>query len=267
VVEVGTVHSTREFHLTDVIGEQTAALVFVVSHHTVRYGCVPLERAVAIAHERNVPVVVDGAAQSFVMQKILAAGVDLAICSGHKYLSGTTAGIVYGREDLVRAVTLQNQGIGRPMKVGKEGIVGTMAALEYRMRLDVEGWEAEQNRKMRRIIDRLGGIEGVRMSAESDPNGNPFSRARMDVDAEQVGLNARAISRAMADGDPSIRVRAHHVDEGYFMIDAIEITDEELELTCDRLTGILTASEAEKAEMRGKYAGQEEESARWSWLR
>ena len=265
-VEIGTVHNTAEFHLEHAIGEQTAAVVAVVSHHTVRFGCIPLTRVVEIAHERGVPVVVDGAAQSFQMKEIVNTGVDLVICSGHKYLSGTTAGIVCGCEDLARAVNLQNRGIGRPMKVGKEGIVGAMAALEHRMKLDENAWEAEQDRKMHRIIDRLKDIDGVRMSVESDPNGNPFSRARVDVDPERAGLTAAAVSRAMAEGDPSIRVRAHHTDEGYFMVDAMEITDEELELTCDRLTRILTASAAEKATTMETHGSGAESDARLSWL-
>jgi seryl-tRNA(Sec) selenium transferase len=119
---------------------------------------------------------------------------------------------------------------------------------------------------MHRIIDRLKDIDGIRMSVESDPNGNPFSRARVDVDAERVGLTAEAVSRAMAEGDPSIRVRAHHVDEGYFMVDAMEIIDEELELTCDRLTEILTASDAEKAKMMEMHGGDAAGDARLSWL-
>ena len=138
----------------------------MVSHHTVRYGALPLTRVVEIAHEHGVPVIVDGAAQSFVIKEILGAGADLVVCSGHKYLSGTTAGVVCGREDLVRAVNLQSRGIGRPMKVGKEGIVGAMAALEYRMRLDVAGWEAEQNRKMDRVMARLDGIAGIGLSVD-----------------------------------------------------------------------------------------------------
>lgn len=266
-VEIGTVHRSTEEQLRHAIGERTAAVVFVVSHHTVRYGALPLTRVVRIAREHGVPVIVDGAAQSFVIKEILGAGADLVICSGHKYLSGTTAGVVCGREDLVRAVNLQNRGIGRPMKVGKEGIVGAMAALEYRMRLDVAGWEAEQNRKMERVMSRLDGIDGIGLSVDADPNGNPFSRARVTVDADKTGLSAAVINLAMLEGDPSIRLRAHHTDEGYFTVDAMELTDEEVELTCDRLVGILSAPPAEKAMLMERFGDEAAVPAQWSWLR
>jgi len=265
-VEVGTVNGTSEHHLRHALGDQTAAVMVVVSHHTVRFGCLPLKRVVEIAHERGIPVIVDGAAQEAMIKQIISAGADLAVCSGHKYLSGATAGIVCGREDLVRAVYLQNRGIGRPMKVGKEGIVGVMAALEHRMRLDIEAWEAGQDRKMRRVIERLSGIEGVALSVDPDPNGNPFSRARVTVDPARAGLTAAALSRAMADGDPSIRLRAHHVDEGYFNVDAIEMTDEEIDLTCDRLRKFLTASPQDKARLAERYGRGRATSPKLAWL-
>ena len=267
VVEIGTVNGASDFHLEHAIGASTAAVLFVVSHHTVRYGCIPLDRVVEIAHARGVPVIVDAAAQSFMIREIVASGVDLAICSGHKYLSGTTAGLVCGSDDLVRAVNLQNRGIGRPMKVGKEGIVGAIAALEHRMGLDVEAWQTEQDRKMNAIIERLSGIEGIAMRAEPDPNGNPFSRARMDVDAPTTGISAAALSRAMADGDPSIRLRAHHVDEGYLTIDAMEMAEDEVDLTCERFRQLLTASLGEKARLQQRYGGGEAETAQLTWLR
>ena len=201
------------------------------------------------------------------IRKILEAGVDLAICSGHKYLCGTTAGIVRGREDLVRAVNLQNRGIGRPMKVGKEGIFGVMAALEHRMSMDVADWQAEQEGKMRRIIERLQDLDGVTMSADPDPNGNPFSRARIDVDERRSGISAATLSAAMAEGNASIRLRAHHTDEGYVYVDAIEMSDEELELTCERLRQVLTASPAEKASLEEKFGDRRAEMARLDGLR
>lgn len=57
-------------------------------------------------------------------------GGDLVLYSSHKFLGGPTGGIVAGRKDLVRAAYMQNNGIGRGMKVGKESIVGAIAALK-----------------------------------------------------------------------------------------------------------------------------------------
>jgi D-glucosaminate-6-phosphate ammonia-lyase len=266
-VEIGSINGTSDFHLEHAINPGTAAVVFVVSHHTVQYGCIPLKRTVEIAHAHDVPVIVDGAAQSFNIRQIIETGVDLAICSGHKYLCGTTAGIVCGREDLVRSVNLQNRGIGRPMKVGKEGIIGVMAALEHRMNMDVDAWEAEQDRKMHMIIERLQDIDGVTTSVEPDPNGNPFSRARVDVNERQCSLSAATLSSAMADGDPSIRLRAHHVDEGYVTVDAIEMSDDEVDLTCERLIAILRASSGDKASLRDRFEGLRSEPGRLAGLR
>lgn len=266
VIEVGTVDGASEALLEHAIGDSTAAVLFVVSHHTVQFGCVTLARVVDLAHKRGVPVIVDGAAQSFLIQDIVATGADLVICSGHKYLSGTTAGVGCGKRELVEAVNLQTKGIGRPMKVGKEGILGVMAALEYRMKLDVAGWQKEQNRKMQMILDALDGIDGVRLSVDDDPNGNPFSRAHVDIDMAVVGLSPAVISAALKDNDPAIHLRDHHVDEGFFTVDAMELTDDEIALTCKKLRAVLTASEAEKSQMMDTYGGDAPVDQR-HWLR
>jgi L-seryl-tRNA(Ser) seleniumtransferase len=147
--------------------------------------------------------------------------------------------MVCGRRDLVRAVYAQNRGIGRGMKVGKEGIIGLMAALELRAKLDPRGWQQEQDRKMHRILAQLEGIEGISLGIDPDPSGNPFSRARITVDPARAGLTAGAVCAALRQGDPAIHPRAHHTDEGYFTLDAIEMTDEECDLVCRRLRTIL----------------------------
>ena len=97
------------------------------------------------------------------------------------------------------------------------------------------------------------------MRVEPDPNGNPFSRARLDLEPETASLNAETLARAMADGDPSIRLRAHHAAEGYLMIDA------DVELTCERIIALLTASSEAKQMLNERYAGTTTPS-QWSWL-
>src|SRR6185369_15826857 len=45
------------------ITERTAAALYVVSHHTVQYGLLPLDELAALCHARGVPVIVDAASE------------------------------------------------------------------------------------------------------------------------------------------------------------------------------------------------------------
>ena len=220
---------------------EVAAIVAVESHHTVRHGWVPLSELIPMAKEAGVPVIVDGAAQDQRLRELIGLGADLVITSAHKYLCSTTGGVVAGRRDLVEAVYLQNRGIGRGMKAGKEAIFGAIAALEYRMNEDIEAWTAEQDRKVDMIMERLDGIPGLALSVDPDPNGCPFSRARLTLDSAACGYSAQSLTEALAEGDPTIVTRAHHAVEGYINLDAIEMTDEEVELVCERVRELLVA--------------------------
>lgn len=235
VTEVGTVNRCQAIELQHELDKgDVAAIVHVESHHTVRYGWVPLAELTELARRHNVPVIVDGAAQDLRLRQLVADGADLVITSAHKYLCSTTGGIVAGRAALVDAVYLQNRGIGRPMKAGKEAIVGAMAALEYREQQDVAGWTMEQDRKVHKILASLDDIQSLQLSVDPDPNGCPFSRVRITPKAT-AKFSAAWLRDRLAEGDPMIVVRAHHVDEGYINIDAIEMTDDEIQWTCQRI--------------------------------
>ncbi len=240
-VEVGVVNRCTPEELRHELRKgDVAAVVHVESHHTVRYGWVPLPEVVRLAGEFNVPVIVDGAAQDQRLRELVSTGAALVLTSAHKYLCSTTGGIVAGRKDLVDAVYLQNKGIGRPMKAGKEAIIGAMAALQYRARQDMNAWTAEQDRKVAVILDRLRDLPGLRLSVDPDPNGCPFSRVRLTPTANAGPHSAVALRDALAAGNPTIVLRAHHVDEGYVNIDAIEMTDDEIELVCLRIREVFT---------------------------
>ena len=239
-VEMGTVNRcSPDFIRYELEKGGVAAIVHVESHHTVRYGWVPLPQVVELAHEFSVPVIVDGAAQDQRLRELIGTGADIVLTSAHKYLCSTTGGIVAGRKDLVDAVYLQNRGIGRPMKAGKEAIVGAMAALEFRGGQDIAAWTAEQDRKMNLVIERLSGVDGLELSVDPDPNGCPFSRARLTLDPVRLGHSAATLNETLLSGDPAIFLRAHHTDEGYVNVDTIEMTDDEIELTCAKIREFL----------------------------
>jgi L-seryl-tRNA(Ser) seleniumtransferase len=242
VTEVGVINRcTPEEIRHELAKGEVAAIVHVESHHTVQYGWIPLPDIVDLAHAAGVPVIVDGAAQDLRLRELIDSGADLVLVSAHKYLCSTTGGVVAGRRDLVDAVYLQNRGIGRPMKAGKEAIIGAMAALEYREREDIAAWAAEQQRKVQFVLDSLADVPGLALSVDPDPNGCPFSRARLSPDVNVTGHNAASLHDALAEGDPTIVVRAHHADEGYLHLDAIEMTDGEIAYTCARVRKVLGA--------------------------
>jgi D-glucosaminate-6-phosphate ammonia-lyase len=240
-VEVGTINRCTAGELRHELNKgQVAAILAVESHHTVRHGWVKLPQLVEIAHQAGVPVIVDGAAQDLRLRELMEIGCDLVIVSAHKFLCSTTAGVAAGRKELVDSVYLQNRGIGRGMKAGKEAIFGVIAAFEYRMRQDVSSWTAEQDRRVQLILDQLSGVPGLQLRVDPDPNGCPFSRVRLTPDPKATGNTAASLTAALAEGDPTVVARAHHADEGYIYLDAVELTDNEITFACDKVRRILT---------------------------
>lgn len=216
----------------------TACLVLVSSRLT-RGARVPLTEAVAAAHRRGVPAVVDGAAQDFRVGELLAAGADLVLVSGQKYLGGPTAGLVVGRAEAVRAVRAQGKGIGRAMKASKESIVGTLAALEARQELDVSAWARRQEEKVARFCARAAALPGLTAHPVPDPTGLPFPRAVLRVDAARAGSDASALAVALRSGDPQIWLYTDRQDDGELALELVPLTDEEIDVILNRVTEVL----------------------------
>ncbi|ACI58933.1 L-seryl-tRNA(Ser) seleniumtransferase [Rhizobium leguminosarum] len=241
VVLVGQATSTHRFHMEKAITDKTAAAVFVVSHHVVDYGLLNLKEFVEIAHARGVPVIVD-AASEYDLRIFLEQGADIALYSGHKFLGGPTSGIVAGRKELVRHAFLQNMGIGRGMKVGKESIFGVMAALEAWEKRDHAGIRERETSSLNLWKRTLDGRPGVSALIEPDPTNNPLDRLRLIVDPEQAHITAWDLADALARGDPPIIVRDHEVEHRYFYLDPCNLHPGQDVIVANRL-----AEELDKA--------------------
>ncbi|RFB84670.1 hypothetical protein B5K11_31460 [Rhizobium leguminosarum bv. trifolii] len=241
VVLIGQATSTHRFHMEKAITEKTAAAVYVVSHHVVDYGLLNLKEFVEIAHARGVPVIVD-AASEYDLRIFLEQGADIALYSGHKFLGGPTSGIVAGRKELVRHAFLQNMGIGRGMKVGKESIFGVMAALEAWERRDHAGIRERETGYLNLWKRTLDGRPGVTALIEPDPTNNPLERLRLIVDAGEAHITAWDLADALAKGSPPIIVRDHEVEHRYFYLDPCNLHPGQEGIVANRL-----AEELDKA--------------------
>lgn len=234
VVPVGSTNLVETAELAGAITDQTAAALFVVSHHTVQYGMLPLAELARVCHGRGVPVIADVASE-YDLRGFLAAGADLAIYSSHKFLGGPTAGIVAGNKALVQATYFQNQGIGRGMKVGKEGVVGTIAALEAWETRDHDAVRATETGYLNMWQERLSGRAGLDVVIDPDPTNNPLDRLKVSVDAEHAGVTAWELARRLAAHDPPIIVRDHEIERGFFYLDPCNLHEGEAAIVADAI--------------------------------
>jgi D-glucosaminate-6-phosphate ammonia-lyase len=202
----------------DSISHTTVAALYVISHHASHYGQIPLARFCQICKAAGVPVIVD-AASEYELEQFLKDGADIVIYSGHKFLGGPTSGIVAGNKALVRAAYLQNIGLCRAMKVGKESIAGCIAALQQWRERDHLGIKAKEEATLSYWQQQLSSLVGISTILENDPTGNPLRRITIHVDSVEVGLTAAGFAEALAALKTPIIVRDHEVEHGWFQLD------------------------------------------------
>ena len=234
VVPIGQATSASAYHLAGAITERTAAAVYVVSHHVVDYAQIPLKVFAAVAHERGIPVIVD-AASEYDLTRFLADGADLVLYSGHKFLGGPTSGIVAGPKERVRNVYLQNRGIGRGMKVGKEGIIGALAALQAWKTRDHDGIRAHERKALDCWTAALNGRQGITATVVPDPTDNPLDRLQVFVDPNEARITAWDLADRLAAGSRPVIVRDHEVEHGYFFLDPCNLHPGEEDIVASRL--------------------------------
>jgi len=239
-VFAGSVSACQPYQVAEAITADTAAGIYTVAHSTISYGMLSLPEFVAICHARGVPVIVDAAAE-YDLRRFIAEGADIAVYSGHKFLGGPTSGVVAGRKDLIRAGYLQNRGIGRGMKVGKESIVGLIAALDAWEVRDHAGIKARETAVVEAWVGSLAGHKGIETQVAPDATDNPVDRVEVRVKPES-GFSAYGLMSALAAGDPPIMVRGHQAEQGRFWLDPCNLHPGEAETVGRRLAEILNAA-------------------------
>ncbi|MFE5011809.1 DgaE family pyridoxal phosphate-dependent ammonia lyase [Streptomyces sp. NPDC056696] len=257
-VEVGAVNKARPEHFTAAITDRTAALLYVQSHHAVQKGQVPLETVVAIGREHGIPVIVDAAAEED-LRRWPATGADLVVYSGGKAIGGPTSGLICGPADLIAACRAQYGGIGRPMKVGKESVLGLVQAVrDYGTAAGAVDPE-QQHARMTRLAERVDGLPGLSARVVRDEAGRLIHRTELTVDPKEAGRNATELAAELAQGQPPVFLRDHHAATGRLAIDPRPLTLQEEEQIVARLTAILGGARA-TAGPRGH--GERTEAAR-----
>ncbi len=260
IVEVGIpdrvsgpgVRDAAPWEIAEAITPRTAALYWLAGANSEP----PLPAVARVAHERNLPVIVDAAAQlppAANLRRFLDEGADLVCFSGGKAIGGPQAsGILAGRRDLVSSALVQmldldlseadfvapaefaplaqmrglpHHGIGRSCKVGKEEIVGLLTALSRFVAEDPAARTARWTARLESVARAAGDIPDVAILLLPDgaKPGLPLLTLRF-ADAASA---ARAEARLRAHR-PAVHVDAARLRAGVLAINPIALDEDDL---------------------------------------
>ncbi len=195
-VRVIEVETTAEFEAA--LGPRVA-MVYVLAGPRTDSGPLPFDDIVRLAKQRNVPVLVDAAAEELTIPNVhLQRGATLVGYSGGKCIRGPQcAGLLLGRKDLIKAAWVHSaphHGYGRTMKVGKEEAMGMLMAVEMWVKRDHQAEYAQWMAWMDHIAKRMSSIDGVSANIR-EPQGlsnhSPSLSIRWDTDKIGIGGQRR----------------------------------------------------------------------------
>ncbi|OCG40364.1 L-seryl-tRNA selenium transferase [Gilliamella sp. Fer2-1] len=237
MVEAGYANECKPEHIESLINPDTVAILYVKSHHCVQKSMLSVAQTAAIAREYDIPLIVDAAAEED-LQTYYQQGADLVIYSGAKAIEGPTSGLVIGRHQAVEWLKLQSQGIGRPMKIGKEGILGLTKAIELYVTDPQSETGQQMVAKMTPFIESLNTLKGISAKVVWDGAGRDIARAEIAFDASVIGKTAVEIIELMKQGEIAVYFREYKANEGKVDADVRSVTSTQLDIIYQKIKNI-----------------------------
>jgi L-seryl-tRNA(Ser) seleniumtransferase len=163
-----------------------------------------------MARPHGVPVIVDAAAEGLTFPNLhLQRGATAVAYSGGKCIRGPqAAGLLLGDKNLLQAAwanSAPHHAFGRSLKVGKEEIMGMLAAVEAWKTRDHEAEYKSWHTQLAYISDQVTKISGVTTRVE-EPEGlsNRTPSLRIEWDAAHLGITGQEASKLLMDTEPRI---------------------------------------------------------------
>lgn len=202
------------------LGDRTKLVALV--HLSNALGTInPVKQLVSLAHERGIPVLVDGAQSApHLRVDVQELGCDFFVFSGHKLYGPTGVGVLYGREqllermppyqgggDMIATVTLERSTwaplpakfeAGTPMIAQ---VIGLGAALDYVRKLGLEAIAEWEHQLLSYATEQVGDLEGIRLIGTAKKKASVLAFDLAGVHPHDVGTIL---------DDEGIAIRAGH---------------------------------------------------------
>ena len=210
-------------------------------------GPVQFEDMVALAKAKNVPIMVDAASEHIERPSPwLVRGADMVIYSGGKFLQAPqVTGLLLGKEKIIRAAWANaspHQGIGRPMKVSKEDIIGVVTALEYWVtERDHPGERKQWADDLDTIARKVTAVPGVEAKVRAPSGGVKVPRLVISWDRSKVNQAGLDIRQRLLDGEPRIMLDDMEATDRSVVVDPFNMVKGEAAVVGDALARALSA--------------------------
>ena len=234
--------------LSRAIGPNTAAVHYVADERARDETILGFDEILQVAHEHNVPLIVDAAGQVFPtgnLSKYVLAGADF-VCYGAKYLGAPhSTGFVVGKKEWIDRlkqhsfVAFESLGLrawGRPHKVDRQEMVGVVAAVREWLTTDHEERFAVYDERISAMQSRLESIPGVTASALRITVGGSSYGLVLELEQSVAGISTEELVDELKLGSPSIWTR---VVGGTMLLAVNCLAPGEAELVGDRIALVL----------------------------
>jgi L-seryl-tRNA(Ser) seleniumtransferase len=169
---------------------------------------------IRVAHQHGVPCFNDAAADVPPISNLwnyTHMGFDLVAFSGGKGMRGPQCtGLLLGRKDLIEAARKNNfpygETVGRGMKVGKEEIIGMVAAVDWFVSQDEEAMQAEFRKRAERIAGQLKGLPTVETQVFVPPVANHVPHLLITFDKNRIKITGKGVMEKLRQGNPRIEL-------------------------------------------------------------
>ena len=184
-----------------------------------------------VAKRHGVPVIVDAAAEILTIPNVhLQRGATAVAYSGGKCIRGPqAAGLLLGEKNLLQAAwanSAPHHAFGRSLKVGKEEIMGMLAAAQMWKKRDHDAeWQQWQGwlQEISTGVKRVPGVTTTLHGAEEGLS-NRSPRLTIAWDGSQLGITGEEVSKLLLDTEPRIVLGSAHGSRPDNMASSLSIT-------------------------------------------
>lgn len=186
------------------------AMVYIMTGDRMENGPLTYDTIYGLAKKKNIPVFTDAAAEMLTVPNIyLQRGSTFVGYSGGKCLRGPQcSGLVLGRKDLLQAAwvcSAPHHGHGRTMKIGKEEMVGLLAAVEMWVQRDHKKEDEMWTQWLETIGGRVRKVDGVAATIREPRGLNNHSPAlSINWDPAKLGITGEEVANILWSTEPRI---------------------------------------------------------------